>query len=81
MQPMEDDQIVNAVKEIYKPFKAVQISDKIAAMLKNSTINSEVEIVYQSIENLHKACPDHLGDWYFTGNYPTPGGNHVVNTE
>lgn len=79
MQPMEDDQIVNAVKEIYKPFKAVQISDKIAAMLKNSTINSEVEIVYQSIENLHKACPDHLGDWYFTGNYPTPGGNRVVN--
>lgn len=79
MQPWEDEKISNAVKEIYKPFTAVQISDKIAGMLKNSNINSEVEIVYQTVENLHRACPDHLGDWYFTGDYPTPGGNRVVN--
>lgn len=74
-----DGEIVNYVKEIYKPFTAVQISDKIAKMLTTSEINAEVKIVYQTIEGLHKACPDHTGDWYFTGNYPTPGGMRVVN--
>ncbi len=73
------EEIVNYVKEIYKPFTAEEISDKISQMLKTPEINAEVKIVYQSIENLHIACPDHLGDWYFTGDYPTPGGNKVVN--
>ena len=76
---LEDEEIRNAVTEIYKPFTDEQISDKIAEMLKTEDINAEVEIIYQSVDNLHKACPDHLGDWYFTGNYPTPGGNRVVN--
>jgi amidophosphoribosyltransferase len=75
--PMEE--IVNHVKEIYKPFTAREISDKIAQMLKTPDIRSELKIVYQTIENLHAACPNHLGDWYFTGNYPTPGGNKIVN--
>jgi amidophosphoribosyltransferase len=79
LQHLIDAENYNAVKEIYAPFSDAQISDKIAEMLKNSAINSEVEIVYQSVDNLHKACPDHLGDWYFTGDYPTPGGNRVVN--
>ncbi len=73
------DEIVNVVKQIYKPFTPDEISFKISQMLKLPTINAEVEIVYQSIEGLHKACPGHTGDWYFTGNYPTPGGNKVVN--
>jgi amidophosphoribosyltransferase len=75
--PKED--IINHVKEIYKPFSAEQVSDKISEMLKTNDINAEIKLVYQSIENLHIACPNHLGDWYFTGNYPTPGGNKVVN--
>jgi amidophosphoribosyltransferase len=78
-QQLKDTENYNAVKEIYAPFSDAQISDKIAEMLKNSEIHAEIEIVYQSVENLHKACPDHLGDWYFTGDYPTPGGNRVVN--
>jgi len=73
------EEIVNYVKEIYRSFTAEEISAKIAELLKPEDIESEVEIVYQSIENLHKACPNDLGDWYFTGNYPTPGGNRVVN--
>ncbi|MEE4116343.1 MAG: amidophosphoribosyltransferase [Marinilabiliaceae bacterium] len=73
------DRIRNVVKEIYEPFTADEISAQISRMLKLPTINAEVKIVYQSIEGLHKACPDHKGDWYFTGNYPTPGGNKVVN--
>jgi amidophosphoribosyltransferase len=72
-------EIRNIVKEIYDPFSAEQISAKISSMLKNSEIKAGVEVVYQSIEGLHEACPDHTGDWYFTGNYPTPGGNRVVN--
>jgi amidophosphoribosyltransferase len=76
---LEDTEIENAVTAIYAPFSNVQISDKIASMLKTEDINAGVEIVFQTVENLHKACPDHLGDWYFTGNYPTPGGNRVVN--
>lgn len=73
------EKIVNYVKEIYAPFTDDEISDKIAKMLKTSNIQAEIKIVYQTIDNLHKACPKHLGDWYFTGDYPTPGGNKVVN--
>jgi amidophosphoribosyltransferase len=69
----------NIVKEIYKPFTDIEVSAKIASMLRNSEVKAEVSIVYQSIEGLHEACPDHTGDWYFTGDYPTPGGNKVVN--
>jgi len=76
---LEDEAIRNAVTDIYSPFTDEQISDKIAEMLKTEDINADIEIIYQSVENLHKACPDHLGDWYFTGDYPTPGGNRVVN--
>jgi amidophosphoribosyltransferase len=73
------EEIVNYVKEIYKPFTAAQISAKIAGMLTTKDIRAKIKIIYQSIENLHEAIPDHTGDWYFTGNYPTPGGNKVVN--
>ena len=76
--PKED--YVNYVKEIYEPFTQQQVSKKIAEMLTDPDVNAEVRIVYQSIENLHKAVPDDLGDWYFTGDYPTPGGNKVVST-
>ena len=73
------EQIVNYVKEIYQPFTQEQVSEKISRMLRNSNINAELKIVYQTIDNLHIACPKNLGDWYFTGDYPTPGGNKVVN--
>tara|TARA_R110001592_G_scaffold99005_5_gene282229 strand:- start:3093 stop:4991 length:1899 start_codon:yes stop_codon:yes gene_type:complete len=73
------EQIVNHVKEIYDAFTAEEISKKISELLTPPTINAEVDIVYQTIEGLHDACPNHTGDWYFTGNYPTPGGNKVVN--
>ena len=75
----EDADIVNYVKEIYIPFTTEQVSKKIAQMLKTKDINAEVEVIYQSVDNLHKACPDNLGDWYFTGDYPTDGGHRVVN--
>ncbi|APZ46032.1 amidophosphoribosyltransferase [Polaribacter reichenbachii] len=78
-QSKNDDQIVNHVKEIYSSFTPEEISSKIAEMLKTEDINAEVEVIYQTIEGLHKACPDNLGDWYFTGDYPTPGGMRVVN--
>jgi len=73
------EEIINHVQEIYRPFTAEAISYKIAQMLKTPDITAEIKIVYQTIENLHIACPNHLGDWYFTGNYPTPGGNRVAN--
>ena len=73
------DEMKNLVREIYKPFSTDEISAKISSMLKSDEIKSEVRIVFQTIEGLHEACPGHLGDWYFTGNYPTPGGNKVVN--
>ena len=73
------NKIKNVVKEIYSPYSDEQISGKISSMLKEKDINADVVVVFQSIENLHKACPDNLGDWYFSGNYPTPGGNKVVN--
>ncbi len=68
----------NIVKRIYEPFTYEQISDEIAAIVKPKHIFSDVEVIYQTIEGLHEACPEHLGDWYFTGDYPTPGGNRVV---
>ncbi len=79
-QTLRKEEMVNYVKQIYKPFTPEQISAKIAQLLKPAECKSEVEIVYQSVENLHLACPNDLGDWYFTGDYPTPGGNKVVNT-
>jgi amidophosphoribosyltransferase len=72
-------EIRNLVKEIYKPYCTGMISGKISSLLKSEDIKAEVEIVFQSIEGLHEACPGHTGDWYFTGNYPTPGGNKVSN--
>ncbi len=79
-QNLPKEEMVNYVKEIYRRFTDEDISGKIAQLLKPADCQSEVEIVYQSVENLHLACPNDLGDWYFTGNYPTPGGNKVVNT-
>ena len=73
------NEIKNLVKEIYNLFSDDQISSKISQMLKEKDIKADVEVIYQSIDNLHKACPDDLGDWYFSGDYPTPGGNKVVN--
>ena len=75
---LQTSEMVNHVKDIYKPFTPQQISDRIAKMIRPKDIKAEVQIIYQSIEDLHKACPNHLGDWYFSGNYPTPGGNKVV---
>lgn len=72
-------EIRNVVKEIYKPFTAQEISDKITQLLLPANTNAEVQIIYQSIEGLHASCPNHTGDWYFTGDYPTPGGNKVAN--
>ncbi|WP_071134550.1 amidophosphoribosyltransferase [Millionella massiliensis] len=73
------EQIVNHVKEIYEPFTDREISDQIARMITPADCPSQVEVVYQTIEDLHRACPNHSGDWYFSGNYPTPGGNKLVN--
>ena len=73
------EHVRNYVKEIYAPFTDEEISVKIAQLLTPISMKSKVEIIYQSVENLHIACPDNLGDWYFTGDYPTPGGNKVVN--
>lgn len=74
-----DTEVVNYVTAIYAPFTPEEISDKIAEMLSSPEINAEVKIIFQTVENLHIACPKNLGDWYFTGDYPTPGGNRVVN--
>jgi amidophosphoribosyltransferase len=73
------EQVINYVTEIYKPFSMDEISKKIALMLTPSDMDCPVELVYQTIEGLKKACPNHTGDWYFSGNYPTPGGNRLVN--
>jgi amidophosphoribosyltransferase len=78
-QSLKDDEVLNFVTEIYAPFKPQEISDKIAQMLSSPEIKAEVKIIFQTVENLHTACPKNLGDWYFTGDYPTPGGNRVVN--
>ena len=74
-----DSEVQNFVKELYEPFTDDEISDKIAVLLSNKTIKAEVKIIFQTVSNLHKACPKNLGDWYFTGDYPTSGGNRVVN--
>jgi amidophosphoribosyltransferase len=72
------ESMVNYVKDIYSPFTADQISAKISEILKPKDTRADLEIIYQSISSLHIACPDHKGDWYFSGEYPTPGGNKVV---
>lgn len=79
-QNLPKEEIVNCVKDIYKPFTVEEVSAKIAQMLTPEDMHAKVEIVFQTVDNLHKACPNDRGDWYFTGDYPTPGGNKVVNT-
>ena len=76
---LKDKDVINFVKEIYDPFTDEEISAKIAELLSDETVKPKVEIIYQTVDNLHKACPKNLGDWYFTGEYPTVGGNRVVN--
>ena len=76
---LKDAEVLNFVTEIYAPFSDTEISNKIAELLHPEDINAEVKIIFQTVENLHIACPKNLGDWYFTGDYPTPGGNRVVN--
>ena len=76
---IEDKNVQNFVKDLYNEFTDEQISDKIAELISDTTVKAEVKTIFQTVENLHKACPNNLGDWYFTGNYPTPGGNRVVN--
>ena len=76
---LTDDKVVNYVKEIYAPFSNEEISGKIRDLLLPKDFASGVEVIFQTVENLHRACPENLGDWYFTGNYPTNGGNRVVN--
>jgi amidophosphoribosyltransferase len=70
---------INVVKEIYESFSPEEISDKIAQLITPSNVNIPVEVIYQTVEDLHECCPTNTGDWYFTGNYPTPGGNRVCN--
>lgn len=77
LKPKEEQ--INVVKKIYEPFTAEEISKKIAQIIRPDELKAELEIIYQSIEGLHASCPNHTGDWYFTGNYPTPGGNKVAN--
>ncbi|UUV22616.1 amidophosphoribosyltransferase [Paenimyroides aestuarii] len=76
---LPDEEVVNFVKEIYAPFTDEEISDKISEMLHPETVKADLKVMFQTVENLHISCPDNLGDWYFTGNYPTAGGNRVVN--
>lgn len=78
-EKLANNEIVNYVKEIYAPFTDAEIAAKIVQLLITDAIKAEVKIIFQSVEDLHKACPKNLGDWYFTGNYPTAGGNKVVN--
>ena len=76
---LPDAEVQNFVKDLYALYSDDQISEKISSLLSEETLNATVEIIYQSVDNLHKACPKNLGDWYFTGNYPTHGGHRVVN--
>ena len=78
-QDKPKEEIVNYVKKVYEPFTDAQISDKIAEMISPEDKSTKIEVVYQTLEGLHKACPNNGGDWYFSGNYPTAGGNRVVN--
>ena len=79
-QGLPKEEMVNYVKEIYAPFTEEEISNRIARMITSEDVRAEVKVVFQTVPNLHRACPGHSGDWYFTGDYPTPGGNKVVNT-
>jgi len=72
-------EMVNEVKTLYDLFTEEQISDEVAQLVKDESVRADVQIIFQTIDDLHRACPNHLGDWYFSGNYPTPGGNKVVN--
>ncbi|MFT6826204.1 MAG: amidophosphoribosyltransferase [Patiriisocius sp.] len=76
---LKDAEVINHVKELYAPFTDEEISDKIAEIISEDSITTKVKLIFQSVDDLHKACPKHLGDWYFTGDYPTNGGNRVVN--
>lgn len=76
---VDDKHAPNHVKELYAPFTYDEVSQKIGDIVRPKHMQAELEIVYQTVDNLHKSCPNHLGDWYFTGDYPTPGGNRVVN--
>ena len=73
------EQVINYVKDLYAPFSDEELSERMALMLKDADVKAEVQLIFQDIEGLHRACPGHSGDWYFTGDYPTPGGNRVVN--
>ena len=75
---LPENEIINCVKEIYEPFSYEEVSERISKLVTDDEIKSEVKVIYQTVEDLHKSCPDHRGDWYFTGNYPTPGGMRVV---
>ncbi len=77
--PLPADKTVNLVKQLYDQYSDEAISCKIAEIVTPEDIKPKVDVIYQTIEGLHKACPNHLGDWYFSGDYPTPGGNQVVN--
>ena len=74
------EEMVNHVKAIYAPFTEEEVAEKIARMITADDVQAEVRVVFQSVADLHRACPRHAGDWYFSGDYPTPGGNRVVNT-
>ncbi len=76
---LHDTKVVNHVKELYAPFTDEELSDKISSIISEENIDAKVKLIFQSVEDLHKACPKNLGDWYFTGDYPTSGGNRVVN--
>src|SRR5690606_24350013 len=78
-EQLHRNEIKNYVKEIYAPFTDEELSVKISQLLRPKDIKAEVEIIFQTIDGLHKACPNHNGDWYFSGDFPTPGGNKVVN--
>ena len=77
--PMPKEEVENYVKAIYEPFTDEEISKEIGRIIKPHHMNAELEVIFQTLDNLHQACPNHLGDWYFSGDYPTPGGNRVVN--
>jgi amidophosphoribosyltransferase len=76
---LDKEKAENYVKAIYEPFTDQEISDRIAKIITPKGTKAEIKVIYQTLDNLHTACPDHLGDWYFSGDYPTPGGNKVVN--
>ena len=79
-EKLPKEQMINYVKELYVHFSSEEISQKISSLLTPKETKAEIQIIYQSISDLHASCPKHKGDWYFTGNYPTPGGVKVVNS-